>query len=515
MKTLSPLVFFPSLKLVLQGIALTGYGVFRDELYYVACSERLAAGYVDHPPLSIFLLRLIREVFGEGIWPMRAVSALLGAAVVLMVGLLARRLGGGAVAQSLAMAGFLAAPVQWFVGHYYSMNGFDALFWALAAYLLIEALQGGESKSWALLGLVLGLGLLNKISVLWLGLGIAAGLLLTGERRVFKTPGPWIAGGLAGLIFLPHLLWQGAHGWPTLEFIANATENKMVSVSPSAFIAGQIDLVGGWIGAIFVLVGLGTLFLDPKGRRFSFLGWIYLTVFLVLMLNGASRSGYLAPAYAWVWPAAGWAVERALQRFQHRVGLAVAVLLTLVLLARAALAMPFTLPILSVEQFQSYARNLGVEPSTSERKELGALPQHYADMFGWREKVQAARAAFEGLDPSEAESACLLAFNYGVAGALENEALVLGREPEGPPLPPVISGHNSYWLWGPGPCTAEVLIVLGSDLEGLSEAFETVEQLDTIRCELCMPYENNQPVFVARGPKMSLAEAWPMLKHYD
>ena len=180
MKTLSPLVFFPSLKLVLQGIALTGYGVFRDELYYVACSERLAAGYVDHPPLSIFLLRLIREVFGEGIWPMRAVSALLGAAVVLMVGLLARRLGGGAVAQSLAMAGFLAAPVQWFVGHYYSMNGFDALFWALAAYLLIEALQGGESKSWALLGLVLGLGLLNKISVLWLGLGIAAGLLLTG-----------------------------------------------------------------------------------------------------------------------------------------------------------------------------------------------------------------------------------------------------------------------------------------------------------------------------------------------
>ena len=523
----SPLVVFPVIKMALHAMTLRGYGVFRDELYYVACSDRLSAGYVDHPPLSIFVLRVIRELFGEGLLPMRVASAFLGVATLLAIGLLTRRLGGGVVAQSLAMAAFLASPIFWFLGHFYSMNGFDVLFWVVSAYLLMEALgvgregaestewRAGENRKWLLLGVVLGLGLLNKISVLWMGLGIAVGLLMTRERRHFKTLGPWLAGGTAGLVFLPYVLWQVHHGWPTLEFISNATQNKMVSVSPLAFLAGQLDLVGGWIGGLFVLVGLVGFLFDAEARKYSVWAWMYLTVFLVLMVNGASRAGYLAPAYGWIWPVAGWVVERRLKGLPARVGGSLAVILTLALLLRGAVALPFTLPILEVQDYQSYARTLGVEPSTSERKELGALPQHYADMFGWKEKVQAARHAFEGLEPMEAEGACLMAFNYGVAGALENEALVLGGDPGGRALPSVVSGHNNYWLWGPGSCTGEVLIVFGGRLDELSKHFDRVEHVDTVRCDLCMPYENNQPIFVARGPKTPLANAWPMLKHYD
>ena len=178
------------------------------------------------PPLSIFVLRVIRDIFGDGLLPMRVASALLGVVTLLAIGLLTRRLGGGVVAQSLAMAAFLASPIFWFLGHFYSMNGFDVLFWVVSAYLLIEALgvgrdggvedeRGGRNWNWLLLGVVLGLGLLNKISVLWLGLGIAVGLLMTQERRHFKTLGPWLAGGTAGLLFLPYVLWQVDRGWPT------------------------------------------------------------------------------------------------------------------------------------------------------------------------------------------------------------------------------------------------------------------------------------------------------------
>jgi hypothetical protein len=69
------------LKLVLQALALAAYGWFRDELYYVACSERLAFGYVDHRPLSIAVLRLWRALFGDSLAAMRLAPALAGAAI--------------------------------------------------------------------------------------------------------------------------------------------------------------------------------------------------------------------------------------------------------------------------------------------------------------------------------------------------------------------------------------------------------------------------------------------------
>ena len=113
------------------------------------------------------------------------------------------------------------------------MNSFDIFFWALAALLVagILDLDPGSAghratRLWLFLGAVLGLGLLNKISVLWLGLGLFAGLVLTPARRWLRTGGPWLAGAIAALLFLPHVLWQALNGWPTVEFMRNATQTK-------------------------------------------------------------------------------------------------------------------------------------------------------------------------------------------------------------------------------------------------------------------------------------------------
>ena len=177
------------------------------------------------------------------------------------------------------------------------------------------------------------------------------------------------------------------------------------------------------------------------------------------------------------------------------------------LVAEGAVVAPFGLPILPVESYVAYARGLGVGPSTAERKELAELPQHYADMHGWEEKVAAARGVVADLSEDDRGRACLFTFNYGVAGALEH----LG----GGELPPVVSGHNSYWLWGPGECSGEVVIFMGGDAAELGERFASVEHVATVDCGYCMPYENQQPIFVARNLQGDLAEAWPGLKHYD
>src|SRR3954454_5206143 len=78
------------------------YGIFRDELYYLACSEHLDTGYVDQPPLIAFVVWFARHVFGESLIGLRLLPALAGAATVWLTGKVARELGGGMFAPSLA-----------------------------------------------------------------------------------------------------------------------------------------------------------------------------------------------------------------------------------------------------------------------------------------------------------------------------------------------------------------------------------------------------------------------------
>ena len=514
-----PLFWCPALKLAVHVATLAGYGVFRDELYYLACADRLDVGYVDHPPLSIWILRLVREVFGEALWPMRAVAALAGASAVLLVGLTARRLGAGTWGQATSMLLFMAVPIFWFSGHVYSMNAFEPLIWALVGLLWLGHPEREESDArsphWLVLGVVLGLGLLNKASILWLGAGLGVALLVGSLRPQLKTLGPWICGCLAMLIWAPFLIWQAAHGGPMLEFMHNATGAKMQSVSAAGFVLRQIEMLGP-IAAVFL--GMGLVILAMSGGRRRDLGWIYATVFLILLLSGSSRSGYLAPAYTWPAAAFGaWVDGRLGSRKGLKKTLQHGSILGLILFQGLVLA-PLALPILSVDTYVRYAEALGVTPGTEERKAVGRLPQHFADMFGWKEKTAAARRAFEGLNVEDRAKVCLAAQNYGVAGALEREDLLVppaaGEVPR-EPLPAVLSGHNSYWFWRPSSCTGEILIVLGDDAETLSKMFGSVEQVDTVRCEPCMPYEDEQPVWLAREPRITFDEVWPAIKSFN
>jgi hypothetical protein len=494
-------VFF---KLLLHVFAASGYGYFRDEFYYLACTEHLAPGYVDHPPLSVFFLWIVRHVLGDSLLAIRLPPAILGAAAVALVGRMSRDLGGGRWAAALAMTGALIAPEYLALNHFYSMNAFDIFFWALAAWLVIQLINDARSRLWLLLGLMLGLGLLNKISVLWLGVGLLAGIIASPQRRWLATPGPWISGAIAMVLFIPYVFWQFQHGWPTLEFIKNATTQKMVEVAPLQFLAGQVDMMlpltaPMWMG------GLAFLFFHPIGKKYRLLGFMYLTVFLILAASGTSRANYLAPAYTWLLAAGGVAFERLLSR-PRLAWLRPAMIA--VLLAAGALAAPMGLPLLRIDSYVRYARALGQSPSTEERKALGELGQFYADMHGWEAIVATLVETHRRLPSEERAAARILAPDYGVAGAVD----LLGRK-QG--LSPAISGHNNYWFWGPRGWDGRVLIMIGGGKEELLLRFDAVERADTIECGRCMPYENNRPVWICRGLREPVPEFWRRIKHYD
>jgi 4-amino-4-deoxy-L-arabinose transferase-like glycosyltransferase len=480
-----------------------GYGYFRDELYYVACARHLGAGYVDHPPFSIYVLALVRLFLGDSVFAIRLVPAVASALSVAVVCLLVLKMRGGRAALVVAALAFTCSGQLLGYHAFYSMNSLDILFWLVAARVLVGLAEQPTTRRWLVLGLVLGLGLLNKTSVLWLGAGIAAALLLTDLRSQLRTRGPWLAGATAFLVFSPYVLWNLAHGLPHLEFMRNAAAGKYSSLTRGRFVVDQVMNMNPPV-VLVALLGLAWYLLSKEGRRFRVLGIVFLTTFAILFLNPHTKSEYIAAGYTLLFAGGGVAIERLGRRWGQAIPVAAAALL----LAFGLVVLPFALPILPVETYVRYARALGVQPSTAEAKKLAELPQFYADMHGWEGLARDVSAAYLSIPEAERPTAVALVGNYGEAAALE---LFANRYP----LPRVICAHNSYWFWGVGPTPITTFIRLGGKPEDYRENYGDVSWAGVHTCRHCMPYENDLGIFVARKRRVPIEEAWGKLKHFE
>ncbi|HXO19928.1 MAG TPA: glycosyltransferase family 39 protein, partial [Thermoanaerobaculia bacterium] len=278
------------------------YGYFRDEFYYLACGRRLDWGYVDHPPFVALVARFAHGLFGDSFLAIRILPILAGSLTILLTGLLARELGGGRYAQTLAALCAAVAPHYLFVFHILSMNAFEVLLWTAAALIAARLLNGGDPRLWLLFGALCGVGLENKHSMAFFGIGVFVGLLLGRRWEALRNPWLWLGGLLAGLLFLPNLLWEVRHGWPTLEFARNAQAVKIVALTPLQFLGQQVMLLHPFTAPVWI-AGLGFLLLAPAGRRWRPLGWAYLVV-LGIFLAQTAKAYYLTP-YATILFAAG------------------------------------------------------------------------------------------------------------------------------------------------------------------------------------------------------------------
>ena len=495
---------FVKLLLHLYTNAFAGYGIFRDELYYIACSNRLGAGYVDQPPLSIYILKLNRLLFGDSLFALRLLPALAGALTVFLAGRIAQKIGGGKTAILIACLATIAAPILLGMNAFYSMNSFDILLWALAAYLIVSLIDNGSEKLWLLLGVVLGLGLLNKIGFLWLGAGIFMWLIVTPHRRHLKTRWPYMAALIALILFSPYIIWNLQNDFAHIEFVRNATSQKYSSVSPIDFIAGQF-LIMSPLGVIIGITGLLYLLVSRNARKFNALSIIFITTFLILLLNRHSKPEYMGASYPMLF--AGGAVL--IEQLCRKKGWAWFKYVTAgLLIATGAFLAPFALPILPVDAYIRYATKIGFGIENAEGKETGDLHQFFADMFGWENMARTVSDIYRSLPEADREKCVLLAWNYGEAGAIEFYSSKYD-------LPPAISPHNSFWIWGPGETDGSVLMIFGGTKEGYAESFESIEEAGIIRCTYCMPYENNLPVFICRNLKKPLDEVWERIKNYN
>jgi hypothetical protein len=502
---LVPVGLMAALNFVMHLIAVNGFGIFRDELYYIACSDHPAFGYVDQPPLSILILKLVRLVFGDGLPALRLLPALGSAVFVFLAGLIARELGGKKFAMFLASLAAFAATGNMFIFHIYSMNFLDLLFWQAAVFVLIKIIKTGRERLWLFFGLIVGLGFENKISILILAFGLGIGILLTRHRRLLKSRSLWLGAGLAALLILPYVLWNATHGAPALEFMRNARLYKNVQNSPLGFLIDQVAYNNPL--TIFIwLPGLAYFLFSKAGRTWRFFGWAYLAIFgLFLFQNG--KDYYMAGMYPVLFAGGAILIESWTAAGAKRL---LRPALAALLLVSAVLLMPMTLPILSAPKTVDYYKTIGYSRN-QERLALSVLPQHFADEFGWKDVASTFAGIYKTLSPEEQAHCVVFVRNYGEAAAIDFFGPSLG-------LPKAACGHNNYWLWGPPDWNPTTMIVLGDSkdvqksLDDLKPYFDEVTLAGALSVPLGMPYENGRPIFIGRGLKGSLRDIWPRQK---
>ncbi len=476
-----------------------GYGIFRDELYFIVCGRHPAWGYVDQPPLVPLLAAWSYALSGDWLTGFRLVAALVLAATVALTAAFTARLGGGKFAQWLAGLCAVASPQLLAQGVFVTTDLFQAITWLGVAWCLVRLVESRDERWWIAIGLVVAFSLWSKYGIIFFVAALAVAAPFTPLRNAFARPWLYAGAVLAALLILPNILWQQSHGWPFLELGSTGVHGKNRVLSPLDFFGQQFLVVGPTLALIWG-GGLWAFSFKPRQAAYRVFPIAYglLAVFFIVEHG---KANYLMGIYPILFAGGALFWEETLKAVWAR-GIAVALVVSMGLMLA-----PLALPILPEERYVAYAEAMGLSPkaTSGENLKLSRLPQHFADMHGWPAMAQKVATAFAKLSPEERAQAVFYGTNYGEAAAID----VYGAG-----LPPAISGHNNYFLWGPRGHDGSVVIEIGGSREDHLKDFRSVEQAGETDDPYAMPYETHQPIWIERGLKHPLDRLWPTLKHY-
>jgi hypothetical protein len=485
-------------------LSYASYSYLQDEFYYLSCAMRPAFGYVDHPPFAPWVLAVTRALLGDSLLAIRWLPALSGGAVVVLAGLLARRLGAGIWGQLVAALCVLSTPMLLGAGSFFSVNCFAILFWTLSCYLLIRLIQTGDTRWWLPLGLLSGVALLNKHTYALLLIVLFVGMVATPLRRHLLQRRLWLGVGVTALCLLPNLLWQSKHGWPAAEVYQSVAQHE-ASFGPLRLLGLQIAGTGAT--CLIWVPGLLFFLRSARGRAYRIFGIMYLAALAILMLLESSRPDRIMGLYPVLFAAGVTLLEEHARR-SRPIRLAFTGSVIAVVSVGVA-ALPLVLPVLSPARLVAYPL-LRIESSITkgDPKGEGPIPLGLAYRRGWDQLLAQMARVHQDLG-AEGSEAVLLASDLGQAGALE----ILGPDYG---LPAVYSPHLTYALWAEEEATGSppIVIAVGFAQSTLEEHFGSVGRVGAHDCRYCIDWRKGAPIYVAREPRRELREIVAQLKNF-
>ncbi|MFZ6028683.1 MAG: ArnT family glycosyltransferase [Chloroflexota bacterium] len=492
------LVFLAVLKLAIQLANSAGYGYFVDELYYLALVRHLDFGYVDVPPVVPLLMAVSNHALGTSLFAMHLFPALAGAVMVFFAGLLAREMGGGRFAQYLTAVAVIFAPIWLVLNSWFAYDAFDQLATVILIYVSLRVAKAATPQRWIVFGIVAGVGMMTKLTMLMTCAALGLAWLPTPQRKSLVTRWPWAAAGVATLVCLPFALWQYNHGWPLLTYWQHYAQFRP---HPGIF-----QFFTGLVLALHPLTlpiwlsGLFFLCCHPTGRRYRFLGWMY--IILLVLYTMVMRTEYRMLVSACVPLLAAGAVQlESTFATARRQALAQALAwgYVVALCASGLFFIPETLP--------------GAAPTQADQTQ----PDHVALRIGWPEMTEQVAAIYHSLPECTLGHCAIYTSYYGEAAAIDFFGEAYG-------LPKAVSNHLTYQVWGPGQQRHDAIIAFGKRFSvqetaqgtiPLGKICEEVTLAGTVTGQPgSIAYEKGLPVYVCKRPLVSLQEIWEALEFY-
>ncbi|WP_211320956.1 glycosyltransferase family 39 protein [Arthrobacter livingstonensis] len=468
------------------------YGFHRDEYYFVVTGQHPAIAAPDNPMLVPYLAAGWYALVGANLWAFRILPALAAGSYVVLGGLIGREFSSSRAHQlgAAAATGLLAIVLA--TGHLFGTTVFDMLATAAALWMLLRALRSTPQRwePWIGFGVLTGVAMEIKVLAALVMLCCLAGILVLGPRRPLASAKPWIAAVIALVLAAPNLLWQAAHGWPQLVIAQDIASGGSGSSTSRAALIPVTALEIGPVICLVLVIGVVRLVRMPWRRnRYGWLAAGFL-IFLALMLASGGKAYYPAAFYpalmaAGAGPVVDWVSRRPWRRILGGLLVAVSIIITVGL----------TLPVFPVGS-ALFKVGMGPNPDMGET-------------VGWDGYIRTVATVAAAIPPEEQPHTIVLASNYGEAGAL-----YLARAGGTTRLPPVYSGNNAFWYWGPPPESATDAIVVGDFPAAQLHAWYAS---CTLRARLHSPSgvgnsEDGAPVQWCTGHTMPWTRLWPQVE---